>query len=111
MIPSTFEELVIYLGLLAIGWLLFLLGNLLVGHKREGGKRLVLFAVGGAMAALALTMCRIYWPACAAQMYPAALGFYFGIGLFAIAGVLLGVAAMAANEKVRSWFVGMWRGL
>ena len=111
LIPSTFEELAIALGVLAIGWLLVLLGNLGFGAKKEGGKRLVLFTCGCSIAAMALIMCRQFWPAFTAHDCPPALAFYLGAALLSAGAALLCASVFSANEKVRSWFTAVLRGI
>jgi uncharacterized membrane protein len=111
LIPTSFEELAFALGLIAVGWLLVLIGNLVLGPKKEGGKRLVLFVCGCGMSALAIFMCRHFLSAFAGQDYPAALAFYVGAVFFATGVALLWSAVFSANEKVRSWFEAVLRSI
>lgn len=111
LIPTSFEELAIALGVIALGWLLMLLGNLVFGSKREGGKRFIVFLCGCCISALATFICRHFWPALAAHNYPSALAFYVGAAFFTTGIALLWAAVFAANEKVRSWFEAILRGI
>ena len=111
LIPTSFKELAIAFGFIAVGWLLVLIGNLALGSKKEEGKRLVVFFCGCGMSALAIFICRYFWSAFAGQDYPAALAFYVGAVFFAMGLAFLWSAVFSANEKVRSWFEVVLRSI
>jgi hypothetical protein len=109
--PSSFMELLLALGLITVGLLCVMVGNLVLGPKKEGGKRLVVFTCGCGMSAFSVFMCHHFWQAFAAQEYPPALGFYLGVASFAVGMALLWTAVFSTNEKVRSWFEAIFRGI
>ena len=111
VIPTSFEELWIVSAAVLLGWLLLLVGNLVFGLKREGGKRLLVFIVGCGAAGLGIFTCRQSWPAFVSQEYPQALIIYLGIVFFGLGTAFLGASVFCSNETVRSCFENILRSL
>jgi len=104
IVPTPLGELWLAVGVILGGWLLVLLGNLVFGQKKEGGKRLLVFIVGCLAVVLATFMCAHFWPAFVSQNYPQALAFCLG-GIFVAFGMaFLGASVFCSNETVRACF-------
>ena len=97
-----FTELVFYICLLLAGCLVFLIGQLIIGWRREGGCRLVLLFIGALATILGAGMIR------ALQIDSISLEhsilFVLVAVVFCLLGLLLVVVSIAAsNERVRKW--------
>jgi hypothetical protein len=110
MIPTTLKELAFYAIIFSVGGVLFLVGQLALGH-REGGRRAVLLGCASGSGFLGSILIRHFWENFRSNQYPEALPFYFGCAFAAFATVLLGVSVFGSDRKVREYFEGVLRGL
>jgi|688.fasta_scaffold253910_2 hypothetical protein len=110
MIPTSLKELAFYAILCASGLALFFVGNLLF-HRREGGRRAVMLGASCGMGFLGGWVIRHFWLHFRANHYPEALPFYIGGALLTVAVCIGGVAIFGSEQKVRTWFEAIIRGL
>ncbi len=108
---ELFERLLIYLGILVIGALIYLIGCLAVGSRKEGGKRLVLSVAGSAVSVLAAMGILHFYPAFAAQDYPRAIAVPIAFLFLAFGVSVVAASVFGSTEIVRNLFKAVLRGL
>jgi hypothetical protein len=107
--PVTLKEWLICLAIIAVGWLIFAIGNRVFGRKNEGGKRLLLFVAGLAFGFLGAFLCRESWSAVEAEKYPMALVFYLGVGSVAGGVYFFGASIFASGKALDEAFETLLR--
>lgn len=102
IIPSTVREWVACIAILAIGFALFAVGNLVIGRK-TGGKRLVVFSLGAAFEVMGYSILRETFTTDRSTLL-----LIVGVG-FAIVGLALVIVSFASDKTVENAFKGVLR--
>lgn len=98
MIVYLLQRLSLCVSVAIVGAIIYLIGNLLLGRKREGGKRLILCLAG--LSSWAFSAC-ISWLIIPAQFSQWISWSIVGLVL-AIGGIaLVGLSVFASNEAIR----------
>lgn len=101
MIVDLLQRLSAYVFIVIVGVILYRIGNLLLGRKGEGGKRLILCLAGLFICAFSVCVFWLIIPAQLSQWIPWSI---FGLA-FAIGGIaLVGLSVFASNEAIRRYF-------
>lgn len=64
------SKLLIYTVIIVVGALLFYVGNVVIGKKNRGGKRLVVLVAGSIMAGIGALLVRVIYDGDFTQWYP-----------------------------------------
>jgi hypothetical protein len=105
------NELVAYLGIVILGILVFALGNLLLGKKKNGGKRFVIFLAGAFLTGLGAMIILV-----ASKAGDWSEAFTWCLSVAGLFGLLIGIwlvasSVKATNEKIEKVFDSILGGL
>lgn len=100
------KEFLYYIGFTAIGIILYFIGNLLMGERNEGGKRMILAIAGIISGLLGYYMARHYL----GETFPTSCLAILGIGFLGFGVYLFSAALFASQKHVIKLFDGILRG-
>lgn len=101
-------ELWYYLLICLGGALVFLIGNLTIGKRREGGKRFILFIGGAGAVLLAAITCSHFL---GSPGIGPILGSIFGFAIWLLGAAMIITSILGSDDAVHYLFEAVLRGL